>query len=73
MSSLATTTRTATTTPTSLKERLFKIGLQAIARTAEDFLARITKSRLSPVQMLAILILSPGLPLAAWVMVIRIM
>src|SRR5262249_16955199 len=38
--------------PTSLKDRLIKIGLHAIARILEDFLARITKGRLSPVQML---------------------
>jgi DNA replication protein DnaC len=41
-----------TTAPTSLKDRLIKIGLQAIARTLEDFLARITKGRLSPMQMI---------------------
>jgi len=52
MSSLATTTTTATTSPLSLKDRLLTIGLQAIARILEDFLARVTKSRLSPVQML---------------------
>src|SRR5207247_2079792 len=52
MSSLAATTTTATTTPTSLKDRLLKIGLEAIARILEDFLARVTKSRMSPVQML---------------------
>ena len=52
MSSLAATTTTATTSPTSLKDRLLRIGLQAIARILEDFLARVTKSRLSPVQML---------------------
>ena len=32
MSSLAATTTTATTTPTSLKDRLLKVGLEAIAR-----------------------------------------
>ena len=52
MSSLATTTTTATRSPLSLKDRLLTIGLQAIARILEDFLARVTKSRLSPVQML---------------------
>jgi len=51
MSSLAATTTTATT-PISLKDRLLGIGLQAIARILEDFLARVTKNRLSPVQML---------------------
>ena len=38
MSSLAATTTTATTPPTSLKDRLLKIGLEAIARILEDFL-----------------------------------
>jgi hypothetical protein len=52
MSSLAATRTTATTTPTSLKDRLLTIGLQAISRMLEDFLARVTKGRLSPVQML---------------------
>jgi DNA replication protein DnaC len=40
------------TTAIDLKSRLLAIGLQAIARGLEDFLARITKSRLSPVQIL---------------------
>ncbi len=52
MSSLATTTMTTTAAPTDLKSRLLTIGLQAIARMLEDFLARVTKGRLSPVQML---------------------
>jgi DNA replication protein DnaC len=50
MSSLAATTMT--TSPTDLRSRLLKIGLQAIARLLEDFLARATKSRLSHVQVL---------------------
>jgi DNA replication protein DnaC len=50
MNSLAVTT--TMTAPTSLRDRLIKIGLQAIARILEDFLARITKGRLSPMQML---------------------
>ncbi len=40
------------TTAIDLKARLLSIGLQAIARSLDDFLARITKSRLSPVQIL---------------------
>ena len=53
MSSLAATTTITTTTPTtSLKQRLLTVGLQAIARILEDFLARVTKNRLSAVQML---------------------
>ena len=50
MSSLAATA--TMTTPTSLKDRLLKIGLEAIAHILEDFLARVTKGRMSPVQML---------------------
>jgi DNA replication protein DnaC len=50
MSSLAATM--TTTNPTDLKGRLLRIGLQAIARMLEDFLARATKSRLSHVQVL---------------------
>ena len=52
MSSLAATTLTTTTSPTDLKSRLLRIGLQAIARMLEDFLARATKSRMSHVQLL---------------------
>ncbi len=45
---------TATTTPnvTDLASRLLKVGLQAIGRSLDDFLARATKNRLSPVQIL---------------------
>lgn len=49
MSSLAVTT---TTNVTDLAIRLLKVGLQAISRSLDDFLARVTKSRLSPVQIL---------------------
>jgi hypothetical protein len=35
-----------------LAPRLLKVGLLAIARSLDDFLARATKSRLSPVQIL---------------------
>jgi DNA replication protein DnaC len=52
MTSLAATTTITTTAPTSLKDRLLKIGLQAVARMLEDFLARATKTRLSHVQLL---------------------
>jgi DNA replication protein DnaC len=52
MTSLAVTTTIATTARTSLKDRLLKIGLQAIARMLEDFLARATKTRLSHLQLL---------------------
>src|SRR6266571_4678004 len=48
MSSLAATMTNAT----DLASRLLKVGLQAIARSLDDFLARATKSRLSPVQIL---------------------
>ncbi len=48
MSSLAATTTNAT----DLASRLLKVGLQAIGRSLDDFLARATKSRLSPVQIL---------------------
>jgi DNA replication protein DnaC len=51
MSSLNATTMT-TTRPTDLKSRLLRIGLQAIARILEDFLARATKNRLSHIQVL---------------------
>jgi hypothetical protein len=40
------------TNVTDLASRLLKVGLQAIARGLDDFLARVTKSRLSPVQIL---------------------
>ncbi len=40
------------TTVSSLAARLAKVGLRAIADCLEDFLARVTKSRLSPVQIL---------------------
>lgn len=49
MSSLATT---MTTTVTDLAARLGKVGLVAIGHTLEDFLARGTKGRWSPVQIL---------------------
>jgi DNA replication protein DnaC len=42
----------ATTKVTNLATRLAKVGLLAIADSLEDFLARITKGRLSPVQIL---------------------
>ncbi len=48
MSSLAVTT----TNVTDLATRLLKVGLQATSHSLDDFLARVTKSRLSPVQML---------------------
>jgi DNA replication protein DnaC len=50
MSSLAATT--TVTNVTDLASRLVKVGLLAIARSLDDFLARATKSRLSPVQIL---------------------
>jgi DNA replication protein DnaC len=50
MSSLVATM--TTTNPNDLKSRLLRIGLQAIARMLDDFVARVTKSRLSPVQLL---------------------
>ena len=50
MSSLAATT--TMTNVTDLASRLLKVGLVAIARSLDDFLARATKSRLSPVQIL---------------------
>ena len=50
MSSLAATT--TMTNVTDLASRLLKVGLLAIARSLDDFLARTTKSRLSPVQIL---------------------
>lgn len=50
MSSLATTM--TMTNAADLASRLLKVGLQAIARSLDDFLARATKSRLSPVQIL---------------------
>ena len=49
MSSLATTT---TTNATDLASRLGKLGLAAIAAGIDDFLARATKGRFSPVQIL---------------------
>jgi DNA replication protein DnaC len=51
MSSLAATTTTMTNV-TDLTSRLLKCGLLAIARSVDDFLARATKGRLSPVQIL---------------------
>lgn len=48
MSSLATTMTNAT----DLSARMLKVGLQAIAHSLEDFLARATKGRWSPAQML---------------------
>jgi DNA replication protein DnaC len=50
MISLAATT--TMTSVTDLASRLLKVGLVAIARSLDDFLARATKSRLSPVQIL---------------------
>jgi len=43
---------TTMTKTTDLTSRLTRIGLQAIGRSLDDFLARATKSRLSPVQIL---------------------
>lgn len=44
---------TATTTNVNdLIARLLKVGLQAVGRSLDDFVARATKHRLSPVQML---------------------
>lgn len=48
MSSLATTMTNAT----DLSARMLKVGLQAIAHSLDDFLARATKGRWSPAQML---------------------
>ena len=48
MSSLAATMTNAT----DLVARLTKVGLAAIARGLDDFLARATKGRWSPVQIL---------------------
>ena len=50
MSSLTATT--AMTNVTDLASRLLKVGLLAIGRSLDDFLARVTRSRLSPVQIL---------------------
>jgi DNA replication protein DnaC len=50
MNSLAATT--TMTNVADLAPRLLKVGLLAIARSLDDFLARATKSRLSPVQIL---------------------
>ena len=47
MSSLETTTNA-----TDLASRLAKVGLAAIAAGVDDFLARATKARFSPVQIL---------------------
>ena len=52
MSSLTATTKMTTTSPTSLQDRLLNIGLQAIARILDDFLARVTKKGLSPLEQL---------------------
>jgi len=49
MSSLAATT---TTNPTDLASGLTKVGLSAIGASLEDFLARATKGRWSPAQIL---------------------
>ncbi len=43
---------TTMTNATDLAGRLLKVGLQAIARSLDDFLARATKARLSPVAIL---------------------
>lgn len=52
MNSLATTTRKTMTSATDLVARLSKVGLQAIAQILDDFLARATKDRWSPAQIL---------------------
>ncbi len=52
MNSLVAMRTKTTTNVTDLAERLLKIGLQAIGRCLDDFLARATKSRLSPLQIL---------------------
>jgi DNA replication protein DnaC len=54
MSSLAATTTmtTTTTNATDLASLLTKVGLSAIGASLEDFLARATKGRWSPVQIL---------------------
>jgi DNA replication protein DnaC len=41
-----------TTNVNDLIARLLKVGLQAVGRSLDDFVARATKNRLSPVQML---------------------
>jgi DNA replication protein DnaC len=41
-----------TTNVNDLITRLLKVGLQAVGRSLDDFVARATKNRLSPVQML---------------------
>lgn len=48
MTSLAATT----TNVTDLAARFLRLGLHAIGRSLDDFLARVTKSRLSPVQIM---------------------
>ena len=48
MSSIAATT----TNVNDLIARLLKVGLQAVGRSLDDFVARATKNRLSPVQIL---------------------
>lgn len=52
MSSLATMTTTTTTNATDLAAHLAKVGLSAIAAALDDFLARATKGRWSPLQIL---------------------
>ena len=43
---------TTTTTRSDLADALAQVGLVSIAANLEDFLARMTKARLSPRQML---------------------
>jgi len=52
MSSLAATTTKMMTNATDLVARLTKVGLVAIAHALDDFLARATKGRWSPAQIL---------------------
>jgi len=52
MSSLAATTTKMMTNATDLVARLIKVGLVAMAHALDDFLARATKGRWSPAQIL---------------------
>lgn len=45
-------TAVTTTNVNDLITRLLKVGLQAVGRSLDDFVARATKNRLSPVEML---------------------
>ncbi|HVU48991.1 MAG TPA: ATP-binding protein [Terracidiphilus sp.] len=61
--------RTMTTRSNSLPERLEQIGLHAVAGDVDDFLARATKQRWSPRQILEHLWprpRPPNAPIAAW-------